>query len=99
MEDLLTKILGVFSIEYMVSVIIASYLVLKAVDALNGDRVVPTWLKRVATCTIGVALFWVFLKFAGATVQSLVASFFAAVFVYDVAIKALLKKFNIDYKE
>lgn len=99
MENLFTKIFEVFSLEYVFSVIVASYLVLKLIDAINGDKVVPTWLKRTITCVVGTILFGVFLEFAGATVQSLVASFFAAVFVYDVAIKALLKKFNIDYKE
>lgn len=99
MEVLIGKTLGIFSLEYMFSVIVASYLVIKLVDALNGERVVPTWLKRLITCLVGAVFFVVFAKFTDVTVQCLIASFFSAVFVYDTAIKVIIKKFNIDYRK
>lgn len=97
MEMLFAKILEIFSLEYMFSVIVASYLIIKMVDALNGGKVVPTWAKRTITCVVGAILFGVFVKFTDTNIQCLSASFFAAVFVYDTAIKALIKKFNVDY--
>lgn len=99
MELLFEKLFEIFSLEYMFSVIIASYLVIKFVDAVNGEKVVPTWLKRVITCAVGVVLFAVFIKFTDVTVQCLVASFFSALFIYDSAIKVIIKKFNIDYRK
>lgn len=99
MEVLVEKLLDIFSLEYMFSVIVASYLVIKLVDALNGEKVVPTWLKRLITCLVGAVFFVVFAKFTDVTVQCLMASFFSAVFVYDTVIKAIIKKFNIDYRE
>ena len=99
MEVLIEKIFGIFSLEYMFSVIVASYLVIKLVDALNGERVVPTWLKRLITCLVGAVFFVVFAKFTDVTIQCLMASFFSAVFVYDTAIKVIIKKFNIDYRK
>lgn len=99
MEVLIEKIFGIFSLEYMFSVIVASYLVIKFVDALNGERVVPTWLKRLITCLVGAVFFVVFAKFTDVTIQCLMASFFSAVFVYDTAIKVIIKKFNIDYRK
>lgn len=99
MEVLIERIFGIFSLEYMFSVIVASYLVIKLVDALNGERVVPTWLKRLITCLVGAVFFVVFVKFTDVTVQCLMASFFSAVFVYDTAIKVIIKKFNIDYRK
>lgn len=98
MEVLIEKIFGIFSLEYMFSVIVASYLVIKLVDALNGEKVVPTWLKRLITCLVGAVFFVVFAKFTDVTVQCLMASFFSAVFVYDTAIKVIIKKFNIGYR-
>lgn len=98
MESLFEKIFEVFSLEYMFSVVVASYFILKTIDHFNGDRVIPTWVKRVITGAVGAVLFVVFIRFTDITIQSLTSSFFAAVFVYDVAIKALIKKFNIDYK-
>lgn len=99
MDALIEKIFEVFSLEYMFSVIVASYLVIKLMDSLNGDKSVPTWLKRLVTCVIGTLLFVVFKKYTEVTVQCLTASFFSAIFVYDTAIKAILKKLNIDYKD
>lgn len=99
MEVLIEKVFGIFSLEYMFSVIVASYLVIKLVDALNGERVVPTWLKRLITCLVGAVFFVVFAKFTDVTIQCLMASFFSAVFVYDTAIKVIIKKFNIDYRK
>lgn len=99
MEILIERIFGIFSLEYMFSVIVASYFVIKLVDALNGERIVPTWLKRLVTCLVGAVLFVVFAEFTDVTIQCLTASFFSAVFVYDMAIKVIIKKFNIDYKK
>lgn len=99
MEILFEKLFGIFSLEYMFSVIVASYLTIKIVDALNGKKIVPSWLKRLITCIIGAILFVIFAKFTDINVQCLIASFFSAVFVYDIAIKVIIKKLNIDYRK
>lgn len=99
MEVFFEKLFDIFSLEYMFSVIIASYLLIKLVDVINGEKVVPTWMKRVITFIVGVILFVVFIKFTDETVQCLMASFFSAVFVYDTAIKVIIRKFNIDYRK
>lgn len=99
MEAFFEKLFDIFSLEYMFSVIMASYLVIKLVDAINGEKVVPTWMKRVITFIVGVILFVVFMKFTDETVQCLMASFFSAVFVYDTAIKVIIRKLNIDYRK
>lgn len=99
METLFEKLFETFSLEYMFSVIAASYLIIKLVDALNGEKVVPTWLRRLITCLVGVVLFVVFVKFTDTTIQCLMASFFSAVFIYDTAIKVIIRKFNMDYRK
>lgn len=99
MEELFDKLLNVFSLEYMISVIIATFMLLKVVDMFNGKKVVPTWLKRVISCVIGAVLLVIFKKYSDVTTECLIASFFAAVFVYDVAIKEIMKRLNIDYKK
>ena len=99
MELLVTKIFEVFSLEYMLSVVLASYFVIKIVDYFNGEKIVPTWGKRTITCIIGGMLFFVFIKYTDTKSESLIASFFAAIFMYDAAIKELLKKLNIEYRK
>lgn len=99
MDVLVTKFFEIFSLEYMFSVIVASYLIIKFIDTFNGDNIIPTWMKRTITCSVGALLFIVFIKFTEVTLQSLIASFFSAIFVYDTAIKVIIQKFNIDYKK
>ena len=98
METLIAKIFDIFSMEYMLSVILASYFVIKIVDALNGDKIVPTWGKRTITCIVGAITFFIFELYTDTKHECLIASFFAAVFMYDAAINALLKKLNIEYR-
>lgn len=99
MESMWNTIMNVFSLEYMISVIFATFMLLKVVDMFNGAKVVPTWLKRVISCLIGAVLFVVFKNYSDIPTERLIASFFAAVFVYDTAIKEIMKKLNIDYKK
>lgn len=89
----------IFSLEYMFSVIMASYAIIKIVDVFNGDKIVPLWMKRTITCLVGAILFTLFALFTDVTIQSLTASFFAAVFIYDTAIKTICEKLNIGYKK
>lgn len=99
MEPIFERILSVFSFEYILSVIIASYFVIKGVDSLNGDRKVPSRIKRLITFGVGAISFWIFHAFTEVTFETLVSSYFAAVFFYDSAIKYLIKKLDVDYKK
>ena len=57
MEHLVDRMLQIFSLEYMFSVIIASYFIIKIIDSLNGDKVVPTKVKRLITFGVGLFRF------------------------------------------
>lgn len=99
MEQLFARLFEIFSLEYIVCVIITSYFLIKIVDYMNGVKEVPTWLKRGITFIVGAIYVVFFKKFSDCTVQCLVSSFFVALFIYDGAIRYLLKKFDIDYKK
>lgn len=98
MTQLFDRIFSIFSIEYIFIVIVASYLVIKTVDYFNGERVVPTWAKRLITFLVGAASFVLFKGFTEVTFERLLSSYLGAVFIYDAAIKYLLKVFGVDYK-
>lgn len=99
MEILFTKLFEVFSLEYMYSVIVATYLIIKFVDTINGNNVVPSWAKCTITCFVGAAFFMVFRAFTDETFECLITSFFGAVFAYDKVIKILIEKFNAGYRK
>lgn len=99
MESVLDKILEVFIIDFMFCVIMASYFIIKVIDYFNGDKAVPTWAKRIITFIVGSVCFYGYWKFANYEFQNLLASYFAAVFCYDTAIKFFIEKLNISYRK
>ena len=83
----------------MFSVIIASYFIIKVIDSRNGDKAVPTKFKRLITFGVGTISFWIFHTFTEVTFETLVSSYFAAIFFYDSAIKYLIQKLDVGYKK
>ena len=99
MEQLFARLFDIFSIEYIICVILTSYFIIKLVDYVNGVKEVPVWVKRIITFVVGGGYILFFKEVSDVTMQCLVSSFFAALFIYDGAIKYLIKKFDIDYKK
>ena len=99
MEQLFTRLFEIFSLEYIVCVILTSYFLIKIIDYFNGVRQVPTWIKRVITFVVGFGYIVFFKQVSDITIQCLASSFFVALFIYDGAIKYLIKKFDVDYKK
>lgn len=99
MDALFTKLLDMFSLEYMFSVIIGTYMVIKVVDFLNGDKIVPSWAKCLITFLVGAVVLVLFYIYTDETFECLVSSFFASLFTYDKAIKILVNKLDIGYRK
>ena len=99
MEQLFARIFDIFSLEYIVCVILTSYFVIKLIDFANGVNEVPTFVKRIITFAVGGGYVLFFRSVSETSLQCLVSSFFLALFIYDGAIKWLIKKFDVDYKK
>ena len=56
MEEFVKDLLSRFDFAYMLVVNLVTYLLIKAVDELNGDKVIPTWMKRTTAVIVGVLL-------------------------------------------
>lgn len=99
MEQIFDRVISAFSVEYMLSVIIASYFVIKFIDFANGGKAVSEIVKRLITFAVGAVSFGLFKYYTALSFETLVSSYFAAVFFYDAVIKYLIRKFDIDYKK
>lgn len=99
MEQIITRFFDMINVGYFVSVILLSYLLIKVVDFFNKEKNIPTWVKRVITFMVGIALFFVFKYFGKTTFEELFTSYLLALFVYDAAIKLLIEKLHIEYKK
>lgn len=58
MEEFVKDLLSRFDFAYMLVVNLVTYLLIKAIDELNGERVIPTWVKRTTAVIVGVMVFW-----------------------------------------
>jgi len=99
METLTERLFQVFSVEFIFTIIFAAYFVIKLLEALYKIAPVPTWVKKLATILVGLIAFGVFVWITDTPKETLLVSYFAALFFYDYAIKWLLEKFNINYKK
>lgn len=99
MEHIFTKFVEAFSVEFIFTIILASYFAIKVLESLNGSMAINSWVKKLTTVVVGLVAFWVFVAVTDIPKETLLSSYFAALFIYDYAIKWLLKKFNVNYKK
>lgn len=99
-ESFVKELLSHFDFAYMLIVNIVTYLVIKVIDNLNGDKAVPTWGKRTVSVISGIALGCAACYLGGDKI-TLFYSFFVSLVSWDIIFKPLLKKLGdkIDYKK
>lgn len=101
MEELTTIISSVitdnFDFSYCICVNILTYLIIKIIDDLNGNKDVSTWSKRLVL--LAVILFTgVVYHYIGCDNKILLNSSILAPVFWSWIIKPIFKRFNIDYK-
>lgn len=98
--DFVRDMLSKFDFAYMLSVNIVTYLVIKFIDAINGTKVVPTWLKRITAAIVGIIIAIVIIL-QGADKVTIMYSFFISLVSWDAIFKPILKMLGskIDYKK
>ena len=99
MEKIFDIILSSFDFGYTLSVNILTYLIIKFIDSLNGDKVVPTWMKRSIAVLGGSTLAIIIISTQGYS-NIILYSFILSLVSWDVIFKPLLKYFkNLDYND
>ena len=89
-EQLTNLLINSFDFGYMFSVNVLTYLIIKTIDYLNGDKSVPTWLKRIIAVISGLILALIIVLMNGFT-PSLLYSFILSLVSWDTIFKPLLK--------
>lgn len=98
--DFVRDMLSKFDFAYMLSVNIVTYLVIKFIDAVNGPKAVPTWLKRTTAVLVGIII-GIVIILQGADKIVIMYSFFISLVSWDAIFKPILKMLGskIDYKK
>lgn len=100
MERIIDLIINSFDFGYMFSVNILTYLVIKAIDQINGEDVsVPTWTKRIVAVLCGLLLGGIIYINEGYN-NMLLYSFIASLVSWDTIFKPVIKYFKqLDYNK
>lgn len=99
MDKILDLLLNYFDFGYMLSVNILTYIVIKIIDELNKEKIVPVWLKRTIAVICGIIIGGIIICFNGYS-NVLIYSFILSLVSWDTVFKPIIKKFeSADYKK
>lgn len=98
-DKIVDILINSFDYGYMFSVNILTYLIIKTVDYLNGDKVVPQYAKRLIAVISGIILGVIIVVFNGYS-NTLLYSFILSLISWDVIFKPIIKKIKgANYKK
>lgn len=100
LEEFIKELLSRFDFAYMFAVNILTYLLIKGIDAVNGDKAVSTAVKRLIAALVGAGIGAITVKL-GSEPTTMVYSFILSLVSWDIVFKPILNKLNdkINYKK
>lgn len=97
MEKIFDLLLGSFDFGYSFSVNLLTYLIIKLIDNLNGEKQVPTYMKRIIAVICGTILGGIMIITEGFS-MIIAYSFILSLVSWDALFKPLLKHYKqLDY--
>lgn len=97
-DTILNAILDNFDLSYCVIVNIATYIIIRAIDEVNGNKDVTTWQKRIVLLVV-VTITAIVYYAVGVTPKLIVNSSVLAPVSWSWVFKPICKKLGIDYKK
>lgn len=61
--EFVKELLSKFDLAYMFAVNVATYIIIKVIDNLNGEKIVPTYLKRIIALIVGIIIAFTVVSF------------------------------------
>lgn len=97
-HNIINLIISNFDFGYCVVINIATYLIIKFIDDINGDTIVPVWGKRLVLI-ISIIVIGTIYYFIDHNPKILLNSSILAPVFWTWVLKPICKKLNIDYKK
>lgn len=88
-----------FDLSFMLSVNVLTYILIKAIDDINGDKVVGTWTKRLVMIISCFAIAAGYRAGGYEETVILINSSVLAPVAWSWIFKPILKKLGVDYKQ
>lgn len=96
--EFVKELLSKFDLAYMFAVNVATYIIIKVIDNLNKEKIVPTYLKRIIAFIVGAIIAFAVISF-GTDKTIILYSFILSLVSWDYLFKGIIKKLSIDYKK
>ena len=96
-NNIVTTIISSFDFAYCISVNVLTYLIIKIIDSLNGNKTVSTWSKRIVLLVV-IFSTGVLYNLIGCDNKILLNSAILSPVFWSWIMKPICKKFKIDYK-
>ena len=97
-SQIINTIIESFDFGFCVSINILTYLIIKLIDSLNGNKTVSTWSKRIVLLVV-IFFTGVLYNLIGCDNKILLNSAILAPVFWSWIIKPICKHFKIDYKD
>ena len=97
-NNIITTVISSFDFAYCISVNVLTYLIIKIIDSLNGNKTVSTWSKRIVLLVVILST-GVLYNLIGCDNKILHNSAILAPVSWSWIIKPICKYFKIDYKD
>ena len=97
-NNIITTIISSFDFAYCISVNVLTYLIIKIIDSLNGNKTVSTWSKRIVLLVV-IFSTGVLYNLIGCDNKILLNSAILAPVFWSWIMKPICKRFKIDYRD
>lgn len=97
-NNVITTVISSFDFAYCISVNVLTYLIIKIIDSLNGNKIVSTWSKRIVLLIV-IFSTGVLYNLIGCDNKILLNSAILAPVFWSWVIKPICKHFKIDYRD
>ena len=98
LENIIDILLQNFDISYCIAVNIATYVIIKFIDDINGKKIVPRYCKRIILLLVIIVIAVIY-NYAGVNSKILIDSAILAPVSWSWIFKPLCGKLNIDYRK
>lgn len=97
-EQIIDILLQNFDISYCIAVNIATYVIIKLIDDINGKKIVPRYCKRIILLLVIIVMAIVY-HVSGVNSRVIINSAILAPVSWSWIFKPLCGKLNIDYRK
>ena len=97
-NNIITTIISSFDFAYCISVNVLTYLIIKIIYSLNGNKTVSTWSKRIVLLVV-ILFTGMLYNLIGCDNKILLNSAILSPVFWSWVIKPICKYFKIDYKD